>query len=111
MTPFMAVWVSAAVIAGYVILSAELLATYTSQRMAITQWMIPTPQRRTRRFLWLDLPLVALIVGLAHFLILTIAADSSQPSLTRVVALVELVLAVTWSVVVARRLVSGRGND
>lgn len=105
MSPLVASGLAAVVIGGYVLLSVEMLATYTSHRPRLARWMRPEPVRRRRRFLWLDLPVVVLLVAVANLLMLSLVIDSSQPTATQLIGLTELVLAAFWSLFLLARLV------
>ena len=106
--PVTAFVVSACVIGTYVILTAELLATYWSTRMPLPRWVRLQPPRRSRRFMWPNVAPVALIVGLGQGLMASLATGGSQPFLTRAIAVVELVLAAAWSWALVRRTYRGR---
>jgi formate hydrogenlyase subunit 3/multisubunit Na+/H+ antiporter MnhD subunit len=109
--PVTALVVSAAVIGTYVILSAELLATYWSTRMPLPRWVRLQPPRRSRRFMWPNVALAALVIGIGHGLMASLATDGSQPLLTRTIAVVEVVLAAVWSWALVRRTAGGVGRS
>ena len=111
MDPVTAFVVSASIIATYVIISAELLATYWSTRMPLPRWIRNQPPRRSRRFMWPNVALAALIIGLGHGLMASLATDGSQPLLTRTIALVEMLLAAAWSWALLRRSAGGAGRS
>jgi hypothetical protein len=78
-------------------LSADVVAAHTGRYLVSPAWRGPTPGRRSVGWLLLEIPATIFFVGMIQLLMWGLLTDSSQMTLTRIIAVGELVFSAAWT--------------